>query len=108
MRSQYGAEKVEQDLSRYFMSDEIGQVYRGMMVALPAEEWAIFGEMDLGEYVATALHDSLSLVSGRLVFVLLLGLLEEFVNRGVRPGLFCFRLDGSTLLVHRLFPAWRP
>ena len=52
MRSQYGAEKVEQDLSRYFMSDEIGQVYRGMMVALPAEEWAIFGEMDLGEYVA--------------------------------------------------------
>ncbi len=52
MRSQYGAEKVEQDLSRSFMSDEIGQVYRGMMVALPAEEWAIFGEMDLREYVA--------------------------------------------------------
>jgi hypothetical protein len=45
MRSEYGVEKVEQDLSRYFMSDEIGQVYRGMMVAVPAEEWAIFGEM---------------------------------------------------------------
>jgi hypothetical protein len=52
MRSEYGVEKVEQDLSRYFMSDEIGQVYRGMMVAVPAEEWAIFGEMALGEYVA--------------------------------------------------------
>jgi hypothetical protein len=52
MRSEHGAEKVEQDLSRYFMSEEIGQVYRGMMVALPASEWAIFGAMGLGEYVA--------------------------------------------------------
>lgn len=52
MRSEYGAEKVEQDLSRYFVSDEIGQVYRGMMVAVPAQEWVIFGVMDLGEYVA--------------------------------------------------------
>jgi Transposase DDE domain len=52
MRSEYGAEKVEQDLSRYFMSDEIGQVYRGMMVAVPAEEWNIFGTMGLDEYVA--------------------------------------------------------
>jgi hypothetical protein len=52
MRSEYGAEKVEQDLSRYFMSDEIGQVYRGMMVAVPAEEWAIFATMGLEEYVA--------------------------------------------------------
>jgi hypothetical protein len=51
MRSEYGAEKVERDLSRYFMSDEIGQVYRGMMVAVPAEEWGLFGVMDLGEYV---------------------------------------------------------
>jgi hypothetical protein len=52
MRSQHGAEKVENDLSRYFMSDEIGQVYRGMMVALPPEEWAIFRHMSLKKYVA--------------------------------------------------------
>jgi Transposase DDE domain len=52
MRSQHGAEKVENDLSRYFMSDEIGQVYRGMMVALPPEEWAIFRRMSLKKYVA--------------------------------------------------------
>ena len=52
LRSEYGAETVEADLSRYFLSDEIGQVYRGMMVAVPAEEWTIFGEMDLGAYVA--------------------------------------------------------
>jgi hypothetical protein len=52
MRSEHGAEKVETDLSRYFVADEIGQVYRGMMVALPPEEWAIFRHMSLNEYVA--------------------------------------------------------
>jgi hypothetical protein len=52
MRSEHGAEKVEHDLSRYFVAGEIGQVYRGMMVALPPEEWAIFREMSLTEYVA--------------------------------------------------------
>ena len=52
MRSEHGAEKVETDLSRYFMSDEIGQVYRGMMVALPPEEWAIIRQMSFAEYVA--------------------------------------------------------
>lgn len=52
MRSEHGAEKVEQELSRYFMSDEIGQVYRGMMVALPAQEWAAVREMSFEDYVA--------------------------------------------------------
>jgi hypothetical protein len=52
MRSQHGAEKVENDLSRYFMAEEIGQVYRGMMVALPPEEWAIFRDMSNSQYVA--------------------------------------------------------
>lgn len=52
MRSEHGAEKVENDLSRYFVSGEIGQVYRGMMVALPPEEWAIFRHMSFKDYVA--------------------------------------------------------
>jgi hypothetical protein len=52
MRSEHGAEKVETDLSRYFVSAEIGQVYRGMMVALPPEEWAVFRHMDFHDYVA--------------------------------------------------------
>jgi hypothetical protein len=50
MRSEHGAEKVENDLSRYFVSGEIGQVYRGMMVALPPEEWAVFRNMSFKEY----------------------------------------------------------
>jgi hypothetical protein len=52
MRSVHGAEKVDNDLSRYFMSNEIGQVYRGMMVALPTDEWAIVRYMSLPQYVA--------------------------------------------------------
>jgi hypothetical protein len=52
MRSEHGAAKVENELSRYFVSGEIGQVYRGMMVALPPEEWAIFRDMSIKAYVA--------------------------------------------------------
>src|SRR5277367_296128 len=52
MRSEHGAEKVENDLSRYFVSGEIGQVYRGMMVALPPEEWVLFRHMSLNDYIA--------------------------------------------------------
>src|SRR5206468_432490 len=51
MRSEHGAAKVENELSRYFVSGEIGQVYRGMMVALPPEEWIIFRDMSVTEYV---------------------------------------------------------
>ena len=52
MRSEHGAEKVEHDLSRYFVASEIGQVYRGMMVALPPEEWAVVRHMSFNEYIA--------------------------------------------------------
>ena len=52
MRSEQGAEKVETDLSPYFVSSEIGQVYRGMMVALPPEEWVGFRDLPLQEYIA--------------------------------------------------------
>jgi Transposase DDE domain len=50
MRSEHGVEKVENDLSRYFVSGEIGQVYRGMMVALPPEEWSFVRSMSLKDY----------------------------------------------------------
>lgn len=52
MRSEHGQEKVENDLSRYFVSGEIGQVYRGMMVAIAPAEWAIFRDMSFYDYVA--------------------------------------------------------
>jgi hypothetical protein len=52
LRSEHGEEKVEQDLSRYFVQGEIGQVYRGMMVAIAPQEWIMVREMSFDEYVA--------------------------------------------------------
>jgi hypothetical protein len=52
MRAEHGTEKVENELWRYFVSGEIGQVYRGMMVALPPEEWAFIRSLSLKDYAA--------------------------------------------------------
>jgi IS4 transposase len=50
MRAVHGAEKIEQEFSRYFMAEEISRVHEGMLIALPAEEWLIFREMPVGEF----------------------------------------------------------
>jgi len=42
LRAAHGAEKVEQ-LSGYYLALEIRQTYDGMMVAIPAKHWAVFG-----------------------------------------------------------------
>jgi len=51
VRAEHGAEKVEKELSRYYMVDEIGQVYRGMMVAVPVDDWEMIREMSFDEFV---------------------------------------------------------
>lgn len=50
MRGVHGQEKIEEDFSRYFMAEEIGGVHRGMMIALPEEEWRIFQHMPDAEF----------------------------------------------------------
>jgi hypothetical protein len=45
LRAVQGEEKVEEDLSAYYVADEIRGTYRGMMIAIPDEEWRVFGEM---------------------------------------------------------------
>jgi hypothetical protein len=45
LRAVHGAQKIEEDLSRYFMAGEIARVHEGMMIALPAEEWQRFRDM---------------------------------------------------------------
>ncbi len=42
LRNVYGEETVEQNLSTYYVSLEIAEVYNGMMIAIPAAEWRIF------------------------------------------------------------------
>ncbi len=45
LRAVQGEEKVEEELSAYYVADEIRGTYRGMMIAIPDEEWRVFGEM---------------------------------------------------------------
>lgn len=39
LRAAHGTEKVEAEVSNYYLADEISGTYRGMMVALPPETW---------------------------------------------------------------------
>lgn len=42
LRSVHGEDVVEENLSSYYLSLEISQVYHGMLIAIPPEEWEIF------------------------------------------------------------------
>lgn len=56
MRAVHGEEKVQQEVSGYYMALEWGLVYAGMMIALPAGEWELFGQLSAAA-LAGYLHD---------------------------------------------------
>lgn len=59
MRAVHGADKIEEDFSRYFMAGEIARVHEGMMIALPACEWEKFRVMttqELAEFLRKVAH----------------------------------------------------
>jgi Transposase DDE domain len=49
MRAVHGEERVQQEVSGYYMALEWGLVYAGMMIAVPARQWEVFGQMSAGE-----------------------------------------------------------
>jgi hypothetical protein len=49
LRTVHGEEKVQQEVSGYYMALEWMLVYAGMMIALPAEQWRPFGPMSAEE-----------------------------------------------------------
>lgn len=49
MRVVHGEEKVHDEVSGYYVALEWALVYAGMMIALPAEEWQVFGTMSARE-----------------------------------------------------------
>jgi hypothetical protein len=51
LRSEHGAETVEQEVSSYHVMCEVRETHRGMMIALPPESWAPFRGMGLAEFV---------------------------------------------------------
>lgn len=42
LRSVHGTDQVETEISSYYLADEIKGVYRGMMIAIPPQEWRVF------------------------------------------------------------------
>jgi len=50
LRSVHGVEKIEDELSGYYVADEISGTYRGMMIAIPAKEWQLFSTMSDGQF----------------------------------------------------------
>ena len=49
----HGSETVDATVSGYYMADEISATYRGMMIAIPPDEWRIFGDMTRSQFVKT-------------------------------------------------------
>ncbi len=43
------SEEAEQHVSGYYLASELSAVHDGMMIALPAEEWAIFRQLSCAQ-----------------------------------------------------------
>jgi len=52
-RSVHGAQLIDQELSLYYVANDIAQTYHGMMIAIPEDEWRVFSRMRPAEMVAT-------------------------------------------------------
>jgi len=52
LRSVHGG-AIDQELSLYYVANDIAQTYHGMMIAIPEDEWRIFSRMRSAEMVAT-------------------------------------------------------
>jgi Transposase DDE domain len=50
LRAAHGEKKVAEEVSGYYMANEIARTYEGMMIAIPEEEWAVFGRMTVKEF----------------------------------------------------------
>lgn len=48
----HGAKKIQEEFSDYYLADELGAVYRGMLIAIPPDEWVIFRKMPFDKFVA--------------------------------------------------------
>lgn len=49
LRSVHGEAKIKEEVSGYYLANEISGTYKGMMIAIPDEYWYPFAEMTAGE-----------------------------------------------------------
>ena len=62
LRSAHGRQKINDEVSSYYVSLEIGRTYDGMMIAIPAPHWTFFRELSDREF-ADVLRELASSVS---------------------------------------------
>jgi Transposase DDE domain len=53
LRSAHGRQKINDEVSGYYLALEIGRTYDGMMIAIPAPHWALFRELSTKEFAHT-------------------------------------------------------
>ena len=51
LSSIYGTKIIEEQVSGYYLADEISGTYRGMMIAIEDEQWEIFRELTQAELI---------------------------------------------------------
>jgi len=56
LRSEHGRQKINHEVSGYYLSLEIGRTYDGMMVAIPAPHWQFFRDLSDRDF-ANALRE---------------------------------------------------
>ncbi|ETW92181.1 MAG: hypothetical protein ETSY1_44785, partial [Candidatus Entotheonella factor] len=49
LRGVHGEETVDEEVSLYYIANEISTTYHGMMIAIPAPEWDVFYSMSLSD-----------------------------------------------------------
>jgi hypothetical protein len=55
LRGVHGQERVDAEVSLYYMANDISTTYNGMMIAIPEVEWDVFYRMSAPDMVATLL-----------------------------------------------------
>ena len=48
----HGAEKIDKEVSGYYIAGELKRVYEGMRIAIPDEYWRVFGAMPPAQFAA--------------------------------------------------------
>jgi IS4 transposase len=53
LRGVHGQERVDDEVSLYYLANEVSTTYHGMMIAIPEGEWDVFSRMSAPEMAAT-------------------------------------------------------
>ena len=56
LRGVHGQDKIDQELSLYYVANELATTHNGMMIAIPESEWRIFSTMTTPELTQTLIE----------------------------------------------------